>query len=125
MKNAGVWSAGIRLRPCRYRSALIETPWAARPVVHEAGTWRGSVIAAAATMVARSNRRVHMLVSSGGLPNPQVTHRRASSMPVDSCPCVGIGLRVASDYLPDPEELVLPAEACLSFFISLSHWLVA
>lgn len=101
------------------------TPWAARPLVQEAGTWRGSDIAAAATMVARSKRRVHMLVSSGGLPNPQVTHHSVAPMPVDSGPCVGIGLRAASDYLPDPEELVLPAEACLSFFISLSHWLAA
>jgi hypothetical protein len=66
-----------------------------------------------------------MLVSSGGLPNPQVTHRSVASMPVDSGPCVGIGLRVASDYLPDPEGLVLPAEACLSFFMSLSHSLDA
>lgn len=66
-----------------------------------------------------------MLVSSGGLPNPQVTHRSGASMPVDSGPCVGIGLRVASDYLRDPEELVVSAEACLSFFIRLSHWLAA
>lgn len=32
-------------------------------------------------------------------------------MPVDSCPRVGIGLRVASDYLPDPEELAARKES--------------
>lgn len=111
---------------CCYRNALIDTPWDIRPAFHEAGTWRGSDIAAAATMVARSNRRVHMLVSSGGLPDPRLPIGGPRQMPVDSCPCVGIGLRFASDYLPEPDELVAPAAACLSpFFTSWSHWFAA
>jgi hypothetical protein len=52
-------------------------------------------------------------------------------MPVDSCPSVGLGLRGASDYLPDPEELgageLVPAvEACFAgLLISRSQSLAA
>jgi hypothetical protein len=35
------------------------------PELHEAGTCLGRDIAAAATIVARSTRRVHMIASSG------------------------------------------------------------
>lgn len=47
-------------------------------------------------------------------------------MPVDSCPVVGIGQRVASDYLPDPEELVpeAPPVDCPAP-LTESHWLAA
>jgi hypothetical protein len=41
-------------------TALLEAPSAA---VKDAGTWRGNDIAAAATIVARSSRRVHMFAS--------------------------------------------------------------
>jgi hypothetical protein len=39
-------------------------PDAPEAVPHEAGTWRGSDMAAAATIVARSTRLVHMIATS-------------------------------------------------------------
>ena len=46
------------------RRELMAIPWAANPPFQEAGTWRGSDIAAAATIVAKSTRRVHRFASS-------------------------------------------------------------
>src|SRR5688572_25863410 len=50
----------------------------------EAGTWRGSDIAAAATIVASSTRRVHMFAASGLLSNRYLTARPGAALPADS-----------------------------------------
>jgi hypothetical protein len=42
-------------------TATLDVP---SPAFHEAGTWRGSDIAHAATIVANSTRLVHMTISS-------------------------------------------------------------
>jgi hypothetical protein len=53
-----------RRRSALQRSELTAIWELPNPAFHEAGTWRGSDIAAAATIVASSKRRVHMFVTS-------------------------------------------------------------
>jgi len=79
----------------------------------ESGTWRGSDIAAAATIVTRSTRRVHMSASRLNLSNYYLTHAGKAKMPADSCRCVGLGwrLRRTKPYLPDWPWVLLTAAA--------------
>lgn len=82
----------------RYRkevTARFEFP---KPRFHEAGTCFGRDIAAAATIVARSNRRVHMFASSVKIRSCfQVTDRRHRAMPAVSVHRVGIDRQALSD----------------------------
>jgi hypothetical protein len=62
--NAGHRPA-FRCSPCRcYRLDEIARFVLAALAFHEAGTWRGSVIAHAATIVANSTRLAHMITTS-------------------------------------------------------------
>src|SRR4249919_3944321 len=69
------------------------------PLFQEAGTWRGSDMAAAATIVARSTRLVHMIASSNECVRPkfQVTHRGPGAMPAMSVRIVGIDRHALSE----------------------------
>jgi hypothetical protein len=63
--NAGVLGAGtcVRTNPTQ-RIEFDATCEEANPTFHEAGTWRGSDIAAAATIVSSNSRRAHMSATS-------------------------------------------------------------
>ena len=82
---------------CGCQRSELATWGATKPTFQEAGTWRGSDIAAAATIVARSTRRVHMFAASNELSKRYLTHSAALEMPADSDHCVGLGWPAASD----------------------------
>jgi hypothetical protein len=65
----------------RELTVMFDTP---KFTPHEAGTWRGSDIAAAAISVARSTLRVHMLATSAGSSYSQVRTARAAPLPADA-----------------------------------------
>ena len=61
---------GLNLETAQ-RCAVTMSPWKAEEAPPEAGTCRGSDMAAAATIVTNSTRRVHMSASIPKIPSPQ------------------------------------------------------
>ena len=116
--------AGISLGlQCRQRKLLTATVPSDAPsaAVKDAGTWRGNDIAAAATIVARSSRRVHMFASGNGLDQPSGYGGRsdatASRLPMNASEEAGSSRqRTLTVQRPEPppaappEPLEPPAE---------------